>query len=117
MVAGPSDRARLGRRPAAPAHQVDAVPGKARAGQLRLPDFQRKLKWQPRDMLDLFDSLYRGFPIGTLLLWNRPPRRSPVPFGDLTIEAPERADALWIVDGKQRVTTLAENLLVRHEPK
>src|ERR1700677_2010735 len=117
MVAAPSDRARLERRPEATAHQVDDVLAKVRAGQLRLPDFQRKLKWQPRDMLDLFDSLYRGFPIGTLLLWKRQARASTVTFGDLTIEAPERADALWIVDGQQRVTTLAANLLVRQEPK
>jgi hypothetical protein len=68
-------------------------------------------------MLDLFDSLYRGFPIGTLLLWKRHARAGTVTFGELTVEAPELADALWVVDGQQRVATLAGHLLVPHRPK
>jgi hypothetical protein len=117
MVAASTDRARLEQRPEATAHQVDDLLAKVRSGQLRLPDFQRKLKWQARDMLDLFDSLYRGFPVGALLLWKRAAGAGPVRYGDLVIEAPERTDALWIVDGQQRVTTLASNLLIRHAPK
>lgn len=116
MVAASSDRMRLDRRPEATAFQVDDLLAKVESGQLRLPDFQRKLKWQTRDMLDLFDSLYRGFPIGTLLLWKRPAPARNVTFGAFAVEAPRREDALFIVDGQQRTTTLASNLLVRRNP-
>src|ERR1043165_2204486 len=40
------------------------------AGKLRIPKFQRPFVWKPDDMLSLFDSIRRGYPIGTLLLWN-----------------------------------------------
>lgn len=108
---------RLERRPEATSFQVDDLVAKVDAGVLRLPDFQRKLKWQARDKLDLFDSLYRGFPIGTLLLWKAPAPGGTVTFDELSLEVAGRPDALWIVDGQQRVTTLASSLLVPHAPK
>jgi uncharacterized protein with ParB-like and HNH nuclease domain len=36
-------------------------------GALRIPAFQRDFKWQPSDVVKLFDSLNRGFPVGNLL--------------------------------------------------
>lgn len=113
--AGPG-RTRLERRPEATSFQVDDLLARVRAGHLRLPHFQRPQKWQARDRLDLFDSLYRGFPIGTLLLWKSRAPAGMVAFGDYSVEVDDRADALWIVDGQQRVTTLASSLLVRHSP-
>lgn len=51
-------------------------------------------------MADLVDSLWRGYPIGTLLLW------------ESSYDSPRTAlgmqgRKLWIVDGQQRVTSLA----------
>src|ERR1700683_4063091 len=49
-------------------------------GVLRVPPFQRGFRWEPSDVTKLFDSLYRGFPIGNLLLWRRsaPAQRLPI---------------------------------------
>lgn len=65
---------------------------------VRIPHFQRGQRWGPGDVAKLFDSISKGYPIGTLLLWNRP--------------GPE--EALWVVDGQQRITALV-NVLLREE--
>ena len=46
-------------------------------GQIGLPDIQRPFVWPNTKIRDLFDSMYRGYPVGYLLLWqngltNRP---------------------------------------------
>lgn len=35
--------------------------------QIGLPDIQRPLVWKNRKVRDLFDSMYRGYPVGYLL--------------------------------------------------
>lgn len=77
---------------------------------IRVPTFQRGLKWQAKDVVDLLDSIYRGYPIGSLLLWEKNARAAKVELGPLTIDAPETSTAWWVVDGQQRLTTLAASL-------
>jgi hypothetical protein len=62
--------------------------------------------WDAADVLRLFDSIYRGFPVGTLLLWRKEAPEGPVSFGPITFNAPYRADASWVVDGQQRIISL-----------
>ncbi|WP_075005809.1 DUF262 domain-containing protein [Stigmatella aurantiaca] len=80
-------------------------------GKIRVPDFQRPLKWRSAHVLDLFDSVYRGFPVGDLLLFKGPAEPSTIHFGPLRIGAPHMADAYFVVDGQQRVTALAGAML------
>lgn len=83
----------------------------AQDGRLRVPSFQRKLKWDSDDKWKLLDSMERGYPIGTLLLWKRPAETpdigSPLPRGP---GAPSHGDVYLVVDGQQRITTLWEAL-------
>lgn len=44
----------------------------AKDGRIRIPNFQRGLTWDAEDKWKLLDSIERGYPIGTLLLWKRP---------------------------------------------
>lgn len=85
----------------------------AEEGYLRIPLFQRSFVWNSGDVKALFDSLYRGFPIGTLLLWQRHGPAGVTSFGPLELEAPEITHALWVVDGQQRVTSLLGTLSPR----
>src|ERR1700685_3988176 len=39
------------------------------AKRLHLPDLQRGFVWSPERVKTLFDSLFRRYPIGALLLW------------------------------------------------
>lgn len=38
-------------------------------GNIALPDIQRPFVWSAAKARDLFDSLYRGYPVGTLMFW------------------------------------------------
>lgn len=38
-------------------------------GDIGLPDIQRPFVWANSKVRDLFDSMYRGFPVGYLLFW------------------------------------------------
>lgn len=80
-------------------------------GKVRIPHFQRGLRWKQRDVVRLFESIYMGYPIGTLLLWVRPASAQKLTVGSITIDAPELRDAFWVVDGQQRLTALASSLL------
>ena len=87
----------------------------ARAGRLRVPTFQRSFEWDAEDVRQLFDSLYRGFPIGTILLWKRPGEAERISFGPIEFEVGAAADALWVVDGQQRITSLFGALSPDHQ--
>ncbi|HZN18196.1 MAG TPA: DUF262 domain-containing protein [Micromonosporaceae bacterium] len=78
----------------------------AAEGSIRVPTFQRSFVWDASDVRKLFDSIYRGFPIGTILLWRNEGPAGEVALGPVVLPVPRRTDALWVVDGQQRVTSL-----------
>ncbi|EAP98279.1 hypothetical protein JNB_14983 [Janibacter sp. HTCC2649] len=88
----------------------------ASAGKLRVPRFQRSFVWDASDVRRLFDSIYRGFPIGTLLLWRQDVPAQAVTFGSVEFNAPATTDALMVVDGQQRLTALVASLSPRNGP-
>ena len=77
-----------------------------KSGRLRVPQFQRSFRWEKQDVLNLVDSVLRGYPIGSLLLWKREAEAEHLRIGALDIEAGSLPDALWVVDGQQRITSL-----------
>ncbi len=97
-------------RPTAEARPVSELVALARDGKLRMPRFQRGFRWDERDVTKFFDSLWRGFPVGSLLLWERSAPAQGVSFGSFTVAAEEEQSALWVVDGQQRLTALVATL-------
>jgi hypothetical protein len=89
---------------------VETLVTMAWQGEVRVPHFQRDFRWQRRDVIRLFDSIVRGYPVGSLLLWRRPAPAQSLRLGALRIEAPASDRALWVVDGQQRITSLANAL-------
>ncbi|MBL8932483.1 MAG: DUF262 domain-containing protein [Kineosporiaceae bacterium] len=100
----------VGSRPAADTFDIEQLVALAWAGHIRIPHFQRDFRWGWQDVYRLFDSIVKGYPIGSLLLWKRKAEAQEVRLGALTVDAPEMADALWVVDGQQRLTSLANSL-------
>ena len=96
---------RLPRKPEARTEKVEDLVERVRRGLVRVPRFQRGLKWESSDVVELFDSLYRGYPIGALLFYKRTAEVERLHLGPLVIEAPE-GEAWWVVDGQQRITAL-----------
>ncbi len=72
-------------------------------GEIALPNIQRPFVWKPTKVRDLFDSMYRGFPVGNLLLWATGAEMGARQIGT---HAHEVAPRLMIVDGQQRLTSL-----------
>lgn len=77
-----------------------------------MPRFQRKgteITWTPEQRGDLLDSLYRGFPVGTILLWST---NTEVPSNDRVagFKLPDRGQRKgpmrMLLDGHQRLSTL-----------
>ncbi|HVE83039.1 MAG TPA: DUF262 domain-containing protein, partial [Myxococcales bacterium] len=101
----------LGRRPQATVFSVEDLIERVRRGEVRVPRFQRRLNWRAKDIKLLFDSIYRGYPVGSLLFWKRAAPADSVKLGPITVDAPAMRDALWVVDGQQRVTSLVGVLL------
>jgi len=77
------------------------------SGELRVPKFQRPYWWNPSDMLSLFDSIYKGYPIGSLLLWESVDRvESLDEVGPMRIPLPQTKPLTYILDGHQRLATM-----------
>ncbi|HZR50428.1 MAG TPA: DUF262 domain-containing protein [Streptosporangiaceae bacterium] len=100
----------LDTRPTATTLNVERLARWAWEGRIRIPHFQRPLRWQRVDVIKLFDSIVRGYPVGSLLLWHRPASKEILQLGALRIEAPKTPDALWVVDGQQRIISMANAL-------
>ena len=98
--------AALPRRPEATTFSVEELIEDTRRGRLRIPEFQRPLRWKAAQVIDLFDSIRRGYPVGELLMDRRPAPATRLHLGPMTLDAPAESSALWIVDGQQRLTSL-----------
>lgn len=90
---------------------VQGLAERVRSGRIRVPSFQRALKWRKEHVRELFDSLYRGYPIGSFLFWRRAAEAGTIELGPLRLSTAELHDAWWVVDGQQRITSLAAALL------
>lgn len=99
------------RRPEARAFRIEDLMNELRQGRVRVPEFQRAVKWGRKNAHQLLDSIYRGYPVGTLLLWENSAPTAEVAFGSVILSAPARPDAYWIVDGQQRIMSLARTLM------
>jgi len=93
-------------RPTTDARSVSDLVEAATQGRLRVPPFQRRFRWGRSDIERLFDSIWEGYPVGSLLLWEREAPSTRVEFGPVAVDAPALRDALYVVDGQQRLTSL-----------
>lgn len=97
--------------PAPPTPVVEHLPTifrRIRIGEYRVPPFQRDFVWEERQVLELLESVYRGYPIGSILLWRVEKRvfqsvkQSMVGFPS----SEERYPVSFVLDGVQRLSAL-----------
>lgn len=72
-------------------------------GRIGLPDLQRPFVWKNAKIRDLFDSLYRGYPVGYFLFWQTEADGTAQHIG---VDGKQLEASYLIVDGQQRLTGL-----------
>ena len=70
---------------------------------IALPDLQRPFVWEDTKVRDLLDSLFVGFPVGTLVLWHTSSDKEARALG---AERPGLRATTLVIDGQQRLTSL-----------
>jgi uncharacterized protein with ParB-like and HNH nuclease domain len=87
---------------------VDLV-RKVQTGEIQIPDFQRPYAWNRQQIMELFESVYRGYPIGTLVLW----RSESISIPTVPVPAPSTQlgrSRFYVIDGAQRLITIYRGL-------
>ncbi len=78
--------------------QISLLLSDIKAKNIAIPDIQRPFVWKPKDVRDLIDSLYNGYPIGYLIVWKSP---------EVNLKGGQKFTGQSIlIDGQQRVTGL-----------
>lgn len=77
---------------------ISGLLGLIEAEQIVIPEIQRPFVWDKTKVRNLIDSLYNGFPIGYLILWQNPKIK--------TKDGLLAGGKKIIIDGQQRITSL-----------
>lgn len=77
-------------------------------GTLKLPKFQRDFVWGLDKSAKLIDSILKGYPVGTFIIWKTRERlRSIKNLGSANLPDPPEGDFIqYILDGQQRMATI-----------
>lgn len=77
-------------------------------GRIKIPQFQREFVWERKDVAALMDSIIKGYPIGTFILWRTNEQlRSLRDIGNITLPGPKSGDVVqYVLDGQQRMTSI-----------
>ncbi len=81
---------------------IGSVARDLRTGKLAVPEIQRGFVWNRTQVRDLLDSIYRGYPIGTMLFWES---------DGGTSKSPDINEPKFVLDGQQRLTAIGKVLL------
>lgn len=77
---------------------LDQILNYIKSGEIAIPEIQRPFVWKPRQVRDLIDSLYKGYPTGYLIISQSPDMQ----LKDGTLSLGKKI----MIDGQQRVTAL-----------
>lgn len=77
---------------------IETLLGYIKSGEIAIPEIQRPFVWKPRQVRDLIDSLYTGYPTGYLIISQNPDMR----LKDGTLSVGKKI----MIDGQQRTTAL-----------
>lgn len=84
-------------------YYLNGLVEKIRLGELALPQLQRPFVWNNVRVRDLFDSMYRGYPVGFFLFWETGSGSKTRTIGE---GIKQRTASQLVVDGQQRLTAL-----------
>lgn len=81
-------------------------------GIIKIPQFQREFVWSIEQSAKLIDSILKGYPIGTFILWESDEQlRSIRDIGGTELPStPSGTKVQYVLDGQQRMTSLYASL-------
>ena len=77
---------------------VENIISSIKAGEIAIPEIQRPFVWDATKVRDLMDSLYKGFPVGYIIVWKNPDIR----LKDGKVSSGKKI----LIDGQQRITAI-----------
>ena len=80
-------------------YTVETLLSNIKSGSIAIPEMQRPFVWDSAKVRDLVDSLYKGFPVGYIIVWQNPD----VKLKDGTKSSGKKV----LIDGQQRITAMA----------
>lgn len=80
-------------------YTVETLLSDIKSGNIAIPEMQRPFVWDSSKVRDLVDSLYKGFPVGYIIVWQNPD----VKLKDGTKSIGKKVP----IDGQQRITAMA----------
>ena len=91
-------------------------------GHIKVPQFQRDFVWTKEKSAKLLDSILKGYPIGTFILWKTKEQLRVVRnLGSFMLpDTPEGDFVEYVLDGQQRLTSLfasVRGLTIRREDR
>lgn len=78
-----------------------------------IPKFQRYFVWDYKEIKDLWDSIYRNYPIGSFIIWEsekKLPDNREIS-DDISFIPTDSKTYKYILDGQQRITSLIVSIL------
>ncbi len=77
-------------------------------GHIKIPKFQRDFVWSIEKTAKLLDSILKGYPIGTFILWETNERLNDIKsIGNIELPSiPDDVKVQYVLDGQQRITSL-----------
>ena len=82
--------------------------GDIERGYIKIPKFQRDFVWDIEDTAKLLDSILKGYPIGTFILWKTRERMKCIKnIGGANLPSTPKGDSVkYVLDGQQRLASL-----------
>ena len=87
---------------------IQELVNKIASGQIRVPSFQRGFVWDADRVAHLMDSIYKGYPFGSLLFWRtKTPLSSERKLGPFSLSKKDLDFPTdYVLDGQQRATSI-----------
>lgn len=80
-------------------YTVETLLASIKSNDIAIPEMQRPFVWDSSKVRDLMDSLYKGFPVGYIIVWQNP-----------KVKMKDGTEAMGkknVIDGQQRITAMA----------
>lgn len=88
--------------------KIDKLLNRIEEGDIKIPAFQRGFIWNEQQILELLDSIYHDYPIGSILLWssNETLKSTRNLCGYAIPDRPPQYPVNYVLDGQQRLSAI-----------